>query len=235
MKIKRAIILGMVGLIMVMVNLRIIFVIPGFNEMFHGIAKHTSMFNAMKNIVGNIFILVFFYVYFTRQQVNKVFRNVGILGVIGIGLRIILIITGFILTQFFRLAVEAQHRNIKTIQMLSTSAQVNNFINIFSVIILIICLSIYYFNLSKEDKIRNYVLLALSGQYLILVLFITSFTFLPLIIQRIYNVFGNRGIQFVINVQFILGLIPSILLLCYFIKLYTIHRVEKTEEVIYEK
>lgn len=218
MKVKKIARIAIIGLIMT--------ICPSILNFFIPVSK-TLLIGSFMRIIGNVLLIIFFYVYFVKQEESTSLKTAGILGLTGYGIIILLNISGAISNSIsnsiFDMTVKDPLKYISLMPFISIISQVSFFIGFIPRALLIACFMIIYKNFSKKDPLKKAALLALIGQFLEFALGVISHVLFVFYLPRLYSRINFRSLNTIFTVEYVAELIPSVLMMIFFITLYRLH------------
>lgn len=173
MKVKQAVLLAVVGLIL---N-----ILPTVLNIFLPFAS-TFLINIYMRIPGSILMVIFFYVLLIGHQETPNLKNAGVFGLVGY---LIIIASNIsILTYNYIFTIDA-FSNINYTGLVVTTLIFNRlsfFISIVPIVMILICFIFLLRKLNKKDPIKKVSLFAFIGQLILIVEWIIN--------SIVYNMFS---------------------------------------------
>lgn len=211
MKVKQTAILAAIGTILTIFPAILNFFIPFTNTFF---------ISSSIGIFGVILLIVFFYGFAIVHRETSRLRTAGVLGLIGYLIIIILNISGMISNSIFYIALRYPLKYMGIMDITSIFNRVNFIINLIPIMLIFLCFIVLHKSLNKKSPLKKAAFLVIIGQLMLLTDWIIGLVSNILLFKMFYQIVGTEGLSIIRNIESIIGLIPSILLSIFFLKLY---------------
>ncbi|MDF2674450.1 MAG: hypothetical protein K0R09_2718 [Clostridiales bacterium] len=211
MKMKQAALFAIMGEILSIITVVLNIFVP---------YPSTFLINSSIRIVGSVLMVMFFYVFLTRQKENASYKIAGSIGLVGCLIIIILNVLSTISQGIISIVNLDPLKHISLINIASLFRGVNFIVSLIPTVLMLICFMIIFKRLNRKSHLKKAALLASVGQ---VILFAEWTINLVLNLFHIKGTYAREGIGSLVFIpieKLVVGLASPILLSAFFIMLY---------------